>query len=372
MHRSSTQEAPNKEEDASAAHNVDEAPAPVVTEDTLMALLGSSDDDDTDDDGAETASSSEAVPPKGVFQQPAVAEPDEPPVRQAVEAAAAIPADANGRPKRIRRPVVVNAADAAADDDGAALDFFASLGANVEGKCGVAGRAGSDSSRGTSSDEDDENSDSSQALSWMLGDDARSAPSDEGRRSKSAREEPVADAASDSGSDCGSSTPFYPGTGVETRTGEGGGKGRNVNIPWPCTGFGDAEYLAVVNALVLPIAQEFAPDMVIISAGFDCIAGDVLGSMQVSPTGIFLMTRAMLRNVTPRVVVALEGGYTLRNVALCSEAAIRALLESSRGPAVAAEGSTMLYHQMERTIAAVKREQAPHWECMRQAPEASR
>jgi acetoin utilization deacetylase AcuC-like enzyme len=156
---------------------------------------------------------------------------------------------------------------------------------------------------------------------------------------------------------------FYPGTGVMERVGEGPGKGRTVNLPWPCLGFGDVEYLMVLNEVVVPMAREFAPDLVIISSGFDCITGDALGSIHVTPTGIFKMTQTVLQQITSRVVVAMEGGYNLRNVAMGAEMVMRALLEATQGSAAAGESSTALYHQTKQLIEKVKKTHAPYWKC---------
>jgi len=50
-----------------------------------------------------------------------------------------------------------------------------------------------------------------------------------------------------------------------------------VNVPWTCGGLGDGDYLAAFHHVVLPIASEFAPDLLIVSAGFDAAEGDPLG-----------------------------------------------------------------------------------------------
>merc|ERR1711933_578694 len=87
--------------------------------------------------------------------------------------------------------------------------------------------------------------------------------------------------------------PFYPGTGGVERCGEGAGAGYNVNIPWPCSNFGDLEYLHVINEIVLPLAVAFKPELVVVSAGFDCALGDKLGKQRVTQSGFAAMTRAL-------------------------------------------------------------------------------
>src|SRR6266536_5159975 len=72
---------------------------------------------------------------------------------------------------------------------------------------------------------------------------------------------------------------FYPGgpEGDLTYCGRGAGMGKNVNIPWASQGMGDGDYLYAFQQVVMPIASEFDPDFVIVSAGFDAAAGDELG-----------------------------------------------------------------------------------------------
>ncbi len=119
--------------------------------------------------------------------------------------------------------------------------------------------------------------------------------------------------------------PFYPGTGAADETGAGAGLGFTVNVPLPA-GCGDAEYLAAFDRVLLPIAREFAPDFVLVSAGFDAADGDPLGAMRVSPAGYARMTARLRSLASGRVVLALEGGYNLGAIALSAAACLRVLL----------------------------------------------
>ena len=90
---------------------------------------------------------------------------------------------------------------------------------------------------------------------------------------------------------------FYPGTGAATECGKNGGEGYTVNIPWSATGMGDQEYIAAFQLVLLPITRylcfvaqaqghrSFEPDLVLVSAGFDCAKGDPLGKMCITPDG---------------------------------------------------------------------------------------
>ncbi|MCO5593077.1 hypothetical protein L7F22_047083 [Adiantum nelumboides] len=101
---------------------------------------------------------------------------------------------------------------------------------------------------------------------------------------------------------------FFPGGigGADDQVGVGAGVGRNVNIPWPDSGMGDGDYLAAFQRIVMPIAHEFAPDFVIISAGFDAAEGDHLGQCRVTPNGYAQMTHELAALANGRLVVALE------------------------------------------------------------------
>ena len=119
---------------------------------------------------------------------------------------------------------------------------------------------------------------------------------------------------------------FFPGTGHPHRTGAGAGAGYNVNIAWPCGGAGDAEYMAAFDAIVSPLADAFAPDIVLVSAGFDAARGDPLGGCDVTPAGYAHMTHRLLSAAVGRVVVALEGGYNLASISNSAAAVLATLL----------------------------------------------
>ena len=70
---------------------------------------------------------------------------------------------------------------------------------------------------------------------------------------------------------------FYPGTGAAESTGEGLGLGFSVNVPWLQGEMGNGDYMAAFQHVLLPIAYEFNPSLVIISAGFDAAVGDPIG-----------------------------------------------------------------------------------------------
>ncbi|XP_008318447.1 histone deacetylase 7-like isoform X2 [Cynoglossus semilaevis] len=124
---------------------------------------------------------------------------------------------------------------------------------------------------------------------------------------------------------------FFPGSGHPSEVGAGAGEGFNVNVGW--TGgldppMGDAEYLAAFRAVVMPIAHEFSPDVVLVSAGFDAVEGHSpsLGGYKVTAKCFGFLTRQLMSLAGGRVVMALEGGHDLKAICDASEACVSALL----------------------------------------------
>ncbi|XP_076447346.1 protein deacetylase HDAC6-like [Babylonia areolata] len=103
--------------------------------------------------------------------------------------------------------------------------------------------------------------------------------------------------------------PGFPEAGHEY-VGENEGRGFNVNIPWTMERMGNAEYMAAFQRIVMPIAYEFAPELVLVSAGFDAAAGDYLGGYRVTPECYGHMTHMLSSLANGRVILALEGGYS--------------------------------------------------------------
>ncbi|XP_054664615.1 histone deacetylase 6, partial [Grus americana] len=106
---------------------------------------------------------------------------------------------------------------------------------------------------------------------------------------------------------------FFPGGagGSPRRRGRGRGTGFTLNVGWGAPRAGDPDYLAAVTRLVLPVACQFAPQLVLVSAGFDAGRGDPLGGCLVSPQTFGLMTHLLGGLAGGRLVLILEGGYNL-------------------------------------------------------------
>ncbi|KJE94768.1 hypothetical protein, variant [Capsaspora owczarzaki ATCC 30864] len=126
---------------------------------------------------------------------------------------------------------------------------------------------------------------------------------------------------------------FYPYTGDADECGAGEGVGKNVNIPWRGNGaMGNNEYLAAFYYVVMPIARQFNPELVFISAGFDAAEGDLIGNYKVTPAGFARMTAWLKELAGGKVILALEGGYDLNSLSTCATACIRVLLGEQPPP----------------------------------------
>nr|XP_038968878.1 histone deacetylase 9 isoform X16 [Rattus norvegicus] len=129
---------------------------------------------------------------------------------------------------------------------------------------------------------------------------------------------------------------FFPGSGAPNEVGVGLGEGYNVNIAW--TGgldppMGDVEYLEAFRTVVMPVAREFDPDMVLVSAGFDALEGHTppLGGYKVTAKCFGHLTKQLMTLANGRVALALEGGHDLTAICDASEACINALLGNEPG-----------------------------------------
>ncbi|KAI5819059.1 histone deacetylase Clr3 [Pyronema omphalodes] len=157
---------------------------------------------------------------------------------------------------------------------------------------------------------------------------------------------------------------FYPSgpAGNLDQCGKGKGLGMNVNVPWATGGLGDAEYMYAFQRLIMPIATEFNPDLVIVSAGFDAAAGDTLGGCFVTPAGYAHMTHMLMCLAEGKIVVCLEGGYNLRSIADSALAVTKVLMGEPPGKlhdgVHASKGAIEVVHECVV-------QQSLYWRCMR-------
>ncbi|MFB3829373.1 MAG: histone deacetylase [Bryobacteraceae bacterium] len=116
-------------------------------------------------------------------------------------------------------------------------------------------------------------------------------------------------------------SPWYPGTGLKS--------GANViNCPFPA-GAGGREILGAFREKLVPAAEKFKPELVLVSAGFDSREGDPLGRFRLTDADFAEMTRILSRFAGGRVVSVLEGGYNLAGLAAAVRAHAEVLTEYS-------------------------------------------
>jgi acetoin utilization deacetylase AcuC-like enzyme len=152
--------------------------------------------------------------------------------------------------------------------------------------------------------------------------------------------------------------PFYPGTGSESETGTGPGEGFTVNVPLPA-GCGDGDYAASFADVLLPIADAYRPELILVSAGFDAHRDDPLAGMEVSEEGFAALCGAVKkiadRHSAGRLVLTLEGGYDLRALSRSARACIE-VLAGAEPPPLRPQVS-----RAARALREVRAAQAPYW-----------
>ncbi|KAM4598609.1 histone deacetylase 5 [Polymixia lowei] len=161
---------------------------------------------------------------------------------------------------------------------------------------------------------------------------------------------------------------FFPGSGAPEEVGAGPGVGFNVNIAW--TGgveppMGDVEYLTAFRTIVMPVAQEFSPDVVLVSAGFDAVEGhqSPLGGYNVSAKCFGQLTQLLMGLAGGRVVLALEGGHDLTAICDASEACVSALLGEESDSVC----QSLIQEPCPKASASLERVQdiqSKHWTCL--------
>uniref|UniRef100_A0A8C8SWZ3 Protein deacetylase HDAC6 n=1 Tax=Pelusios castaneus TaxID=367368 RepID=A0A8C8SWZ3_9SAUR len=146
------------------------------------------------------------------------------------------------------------------------------------------------------------------------------------------------------------------------RVGQGPGRGFTLNVPWNGPRMGDSEYLAAFHRLILPVAYQFDPELVLVSAGFDAARGDPLGGCLVSPECYAHMTHLLLGLATGRVVLVLEGGYNLVSISESMTMCTRTLL----GDPLPELGHLRAPHPSAlQSLARVSAVHRKYWTCLR-------
>jgi acetoin utilization deacetylase AcuC-like enzyme len=128
-------------------------------------------------------------------------------------------------------------------------------------------------------------------------------------------------------------SPLYPGTGPASDVGSGAGEGFTVNLPVPPRS-GDLVFTSLVEHVVVPLAREFRPELVLISAGYDAHFEDPLADCRVTDEGYAAMARTLSRLASELGVplgCVLEGGYALEPLARSVAATLEALVAPAAG-----------------------------------------
>lgn len=123
--------------------------------------------------------------------------------------------------------------------------------------------------------------------------------------------------------------PLYPGTGMATETGDGAGESRTLNCPF-AAGAGRVEIVGAFRDRLVPAAEAFKPEFVLVSAGFDSRIDDPLGGFRLTDADFAELTGIMkeiaARHAGGRLVSTLEGGYNLAGLAAAAASHVQALM----------------------------------------------
>jgi acetoin utilization deacetylase AcuC-like enzyme len=136
--------------------------------------------------------------------------------------------------------------------------------------------------------------------------------------------------------------PYYPGTGSMMETGTGSGEGFTLNIPLPGSQ-DDRAFGQVFKQVIVPVARQYKPQLIIVSAGFDIYQGDPLGTMAVSASGFGYLARILKELAEEvcqgKILFSLEGGYNLNGL---RDGVMAVLAELSGNDALAPESIAVM------------------------------
>jgi len=161
---------------------------------------------------------------------------------------------------------------------------------------------------------------------------------------------------------------FYPGTGAATEIGRGRGVGFNVNVPLS-TGAGDPEYGNIFEKILKPIALEYRPQLILVSAGFDIHYDDPLGGMEVTEKGFARMIQILMEiaeaTAQGKLVITLEGGYDVSGQSRSVKAILKELVQDSPlDKKDLLEKEKANYPRIERFLQQIKEIQIRYWKSL--------
>jgi len=165
---------------------------------------------------------------------------------------------------------------------------------------------------------------------------------------------------------------IYPGTGFIEQIGSGAGEGYNVNVPLP-PGTGDQTYLHAVKEILVPLAEEFKPELIIANGGSDSHFADMLGNLGLTVNGFFTLSRTIVeeaeRVCQGKLVLMPGSGYNPAVLPLCWYALVAGVAGlgtiSVTDPYTPPVEPTWNRRRVEDTLAKLKRILSKHWGCFR-------
>ncbi|XP_018602946.2 polyamine deacetylase HDAC10 isoform X2 [Scleropages formosus] len=146
--------------------------------------------------------------------------------------------------------------------------------------------------------------------------------------------------------------------------GKGKGAGFNINLPWNKVGMGNSDYLSVFFHVLLPIAYEFNPELVLVSAGFDSAIGDPEGHMCATPDIFGHLTHLLMSLASGRLCAILEGGYNLTSLAQSVCQTVQTLLGD---PPSRISGLSSPCQSALESIHCVRGAHQQYWTCLKYA-----
>jgi acetoin utilization deacetylase AcuC-like enzyme len=154
--------------------------------------------------------------------------------------------------------------------------------------------------------------------------------------------------------------PYYPGTGSINEVGIQNGIGHTINIPLH-PGMGDKDYIKIFFEILKPVIDQYKPELILVSAGFDTYFADPLGGMKVTPQGFAQMARFLKEMAeiycNGKLIFILEGGYNLEGLWESTKAVIEELLEKNKSD----YGALKLETNVDPIIERVKKVQSNFW-----------
>ncbi len=161
-------------------------------------------------------------------------------------------------------------------------------------------------------------------------------------------------------------TVSFPGTGFANEVGRGRGKGYTVNIPLPLRA-DDQIYLTAFNDVVVPIVEQFGPQFILTSIGFDCHHTDPVARLSLSAYAYVEVLNAILnlasRFCEDKLAAVLEGGYSLSAIGMLTTAVISTLAEVPYPiEDKVVRASEEVRKEAERMLAEVKRVHSAYWD----------